>query len=62
MTFLDWSIIAAYFVVAAAIGLALARRGGRSMSDYFVSGVRCRGGWRGRRWWPRPSRPTRRSR
>jgi solute:Na+ symporter, SSS family len=34
----DWLVIAAYFVLAAGIGLALAKRGGRSMSDYFVSG------------------------
>jgi len=38
MTFLDWSIIVAYFVVAAAIGLAVARRAQGSTSDYFLSG------------------------
>lgn len=38
MTALDWVIIVAYFVLAAAIGLAMARRGGRSLADYFVSG------------------------
>lgn len=34
----DWLVIAAYFVVAAGIGLAFMRRGGRSLADYFVSG------------------------
>jgi solute:Na+ symporter, SSS family len=34
----DWLVIAAYFLLAAGIGLAFARRGGRSLSDYFVSG------------------------
>jgi len=35
---LDWVIIAAYFVLSAAIGLAYTRRAGRSVSDFFVSG------------------------
>ena len=34
----DWTIIAAYFVVSAAIGLAYAGRAKRSLADYFVSG------------------------
>ncbi len=34
----DWLVILAYFVLAAGIGLAFARRGGRSLADYFVSG------------------------
>jgi solute:Na+ symporter, SSS family len=38
MTGLDWSIIVLYFVLAAGIGLALSKRGGRSISDYFVGG------------------------
>ncbi len=38
MTTLDWVIIALYFVFAAAIGLALSNRAGRSLSDYFVGG------------------------
>ncbi len=38
MTGLDWAIVLAYFVLAGGIGLALARRGGRSVSDYFVGG------------------------
>jgi Na+/proline symporter len=38
LTTLDWVIIALYFVFAAAIGLALSNRAGRSLSDYFVGG------------------------
>ena len=38
MTGLDWAIVALYFAVALGIGLALARRGGSSISDYFVGG------------------------
>jgi solute:Na+ symporter, SSS family len=38
LSFSDWLVIAAYFVLAGGIGLALARRGGRSLSDFFVSG------------------------
>jgi len=38
VTPLDWWIIAAYFALAAGIGLAMSRRGGRSISDYFVGG------------------------
>ncbi|CAN5380796.1 Na+:solute symporter [soil metagenome] len=34
----DWLVILAYFVLAAGIGIAFARRGGRSLADYFVSG------------------------
>ncbi|CAN5713605.1 Na+:solute symporter [soil metagenome] len=34
----DWLVIAGYFVLAAGIGLAFARRGGRSLSDYFIAG------------------------
>jgi solute:Na+ symporter, SSS family len=35
---LDWLIVAAYFIVSAAIGIAFTRRAGRSVSDFFVSG------------------------
>ncbi|MBI2614914.1 MAG: sodium:proline symporter, partial [Gemmatimonadetes bacterium] len=35
---LDWTIIAAYFAISAAIGLAFAGRARRSLADYFVSG------------------------
>jgi Na+/proline symporter len=34
----DWLIIALYFIVSAAIGLAYTRKAGRSLADYFVSG------------------------
>jgi SSS family solute:Na+ symporter len=34
----DWAIIAAYFVVSAAIGLAFAGRAKQSLSEFFVSG------------------------
>ena len=36
----DWLIIALYFVVSAAIGLAYTRKASRSLEDYFVSGPR----------------------
>lgn len=35
---IDWVIICAYFVGTLGIGLAFAKRAGRSMSDFFVSG------------------------
>jgi solute:Na+ symporter, SSS family len=35
---LDWIIIAAYFVASAVIGVWYSSRGGRSVSDYFLSG------------------------
>ena len=38
LVYSDWLIIALYFVVSAAIGLAYTRKGGRSLADYFVSG------------------------
>lgn len=38
MTSIDWTIIALYFVIAAGIGLALSRRAGSSLSEYFVGG------------------------
>jgi SSS family solute:Na+ symporter len=34
----DWTIVAAYFIVSAAIGVAYAGRAKRSLADYFVSG------------------------
>ena len=37
----DWLIIALYFVVSAAIGLAYTRKAGQSLADYFVI---CSGG------------------
>ncbi len=44
MTLLDWVIIAAYFVFAAAIGVAMSRRASGSMADYFI-------GSRALPWW-----------
>jgi Na+/proline symporter len=38
MTGLDWSIIALYFIVSAAIGVALTKRSSQSVSEYFVGG------------------------
>jgi Na+/proline symporter len=38
LTTLDWSIIATYFVVSAAIGIGFSSRGGRSVNDYFLTG------------------------
>jgi SSS family solute:Na+ symporter len=34
----DWLIIALYFAISAAIGLAYTRKASRSLTDYFVSG------------------------
>ena len=34
----DWLVVALYFVVSAAIGLAYTRRASKSLADYFVSG------------------------
>jgi SSS family solute:Na+ symporter len=34
----DWLVIALYFVVSGAIGLAYTNRAGQSLADYFVSG------------------------
>jgi Na+/proline symporter len=38
LTLLDWAIIVGYFVLSASIGLYFTRRGGSSLSEYFVSG------------------------
>ena len=38
LSFSDWLIIALYFVVSAAIGLAYVRKSSRSLEEYFVSG------------------------
>ncbi|HEY4909079.1 MAG TPA: sodium:solute symporter family protein, partial [Methylomirabilota bacterium] len=34
----DWAIVAAYFVLSAAIGLYFTKRGGASLDQYFLSG------------------------
>jgi Na+/proline symporter len=38
LTILDWTLIAAYFVVSAAIGLWYSARGGRSVNEFFLTG------------------------
>src|SRR5215210_5654849 len=38
LVFSDWLIIALYFVVSAAIGLAYTRKASQSLDEYFVSG------------------------
>jgi Na+/proline symporter len=38
MTALDWGIVALYFVFSLAVGLGLSRRGGTSVTQYFVGG------------------------
>jgi Na+/proline symporter len=38
LSLIDWLIIAGYFLLSAGIGLAYARRAGRSVSEFFVSG------------------------
>jgi len=38
LTLLDWAIIVGYFLVSAGIGLYFTRRGGSSLTEYFVSG------------------------
>lgn len=38
MSALDWGVVFLYLVVSLALGLYLARRGSRSMADFFVSG------------------------
>ena len=35
---IDWAIVAGYFVLTTAIGLYFTRRGGSTLSEYFVSG------------------------
>ncbi|MBT5046727.1 MAG: hypothetical protein HN750_13625, partial [Gemmatimonadales bacterium] len=38
MTFLDWAIIALCFAFAGAIGVAMSRRAGSSLSEHFLGG------------------------
>jgi len=38
LTFVDWVIVAAYFILSAWIGFAFTKRGGESLSEYFLSG------------------------
>ena len=38
ITPLDWSIVAAYFLLSTGIGLYFTKRGGESLDQYFLSG------------------------
>jgi solute:Na+ symporter, SSS family len=38
LTAIDWAIVAAYFVLSLGIGFAFTKRGGESLSEYFLSG------------------------
>src|SRR3954452_11099484 len=38
LTAIDWAIVAAYFLLSAGIGLAFTKKGGESLSEYFISG------------------------
>lgn len=38
LSFLDWSVIVAFFVVSAAIGFVASRRAGKSFAEYFLAG------------------------
>ena len=38
LTFVDWAIVAAYFVLSAGIGFAFTKKGGESLNEYFLSG------------------------
>jgi solute:Na+ symporter, SSS family len=38
LTAIDWAIVAAYFLLSAGIGFAFTKRGGESLSEYFISG------------------------
>ncbi|MGH7550463.1 MAG: sodium:solute symporter family transporter, partial [Gemmatimonadota bacterium] len=38
MRAVDWAVLAVYFAIAAGVGLSMARRGGRSLVEYFAGG------------------------
>ena len=38
LTLIDWTIVASYFALSTGIGLYFTRRGGASLSEYFLSG------------------------
>ena len=38
LTAVDWAIVAGYFLLSAGIGFAFTRRGGESLTEYFISG------------------------
>ena len=37
-SYIDWAIVAAYFILSAGIGFAFTKKGGESLSEYFLSG------------------------
>ena len=38
LTYVDWAIVVAYFLLSAGIGLLFTKKGGESLSEYFLSG------------------------
>jgi SSS family solute:Na+ symporter len=44
LALLDWLIVAGYFALSVAIGMAFTKRGGESLEEYFISGRQVR-------WW-----------
>jgi Na+/proline symporter len=38
LTFVDWAIVVLYFVFCAGLGFAFTKKGGESLSEYFLSG------------------------
>src|ERR1043165_9897817 len=38
ITLVDWAIVFAYFALSAGIGFAFTKKGGESLSEYFLSG------------------------
>ena len=38
LSFVDWAIVAAYFLLSAGIGFAFTKKGGESLNEYFLSG------------------------
>jgi Na+/proline symporter len=38
LTFLDWAIVAAYFVLSIGVGIRFTKKGGESLDEYFVAG------------------------
>src|ERR1700743_3358710 len=38
LTVIDWAIVAGYFLLSAGIGFAFTRKGGESLTEYFISG------------------------
>src|SRR5256885_6871622 len=38
LTAIDWAIVVAYFLLSAGIGFAFTKKGGESLSEYFISG------------------------